>query len=53
MYLLIKAKEESDLSLFNEYRIPNEYLRVVLKGENYKVLSPVVSLMDIDFYNLN
>ncbi|MFK8008630.1 MAG: tetratricopeptide repeat protein [Saprospiraceae bacterium] len=41
-----------DLSLFEEYRIPGEYLKINLKGEKYKILSPVIPLMDVDFYNL-
>jgi len=41
-----------DLSLFEQYRIPDEYLKINLKAEKYKTLSPVFPLMDIDFYNL-
>jgi hypothetical protein len=41
-----------DLSLFEEYRIPNEYLKINLKAEKYKTLSPVFPLMEVDFYNL-
>ncbi len=41
-----------DLSLFEEYRIPNEYLKINLKAEKYRELSSVFPLMDIDFYNL-
>lgn len=41
-----------DLSPFEQYRVPNEYLRVVLKAEKYKALSPVMPLLDIDFYEL-
>ncbi len=41
-----------DLSLFEQYRIPDEYLKINLKAEKYKNLSAVFPLMDIDFYNL-
>lgn len=41
-----------DLSPFEKYRVPNEYLKVVLKAEKYKTLSPVVPLLGVDFYNL-
>ncbi len=41
-----------DLSLFEEYRIPNEYLKVTLKAEKYRTLSDVFPLMEVDFYNL-
>lgn len=41
-----------DLSPFEKYRISDEYLKVNLKGEKYKSLSPVIPLLNIDFYNL-
>ena len=41
-----------DLSPMEQYRVPNEYLRVMLKAENYEALSPVMPLLDIDFYDL-
>ena len=41
-----------DLSPFERFRIPNEYIRVVLKAEKYRALSPVVPLLDVDFYNM-
>ncbi|MEL7421942.1 MAG: tetratricopeptide repeat protein [Bacteroidota bacterium] len=41
-----------DLSPFEQYRIPNEYTRIVLKAEKYRALSQVFPLMDVDFYNL-
>lgn len=41
-----------DLSLFEEYRIPNEYLKITLKAEKYRTLSEVFPIMDVDFYNL-
>ena len=48
----VKEVSGFDLSPFEQYRIPNEYLRVVLKAEKYKALSPVMPLLDIDFYQL-
>lgn len=41
-----------DLSPFEQYRIPDEYFRVILRAEKYRTLSPVVPLMDVDFYQL-
>lgn len=41
-----------DLSPFEQFRVPNEYLKVVLKAEKYKTLSPVMPLLDVDFYQL-
>lgn len=41
-----------DLSTFEQFRIPNEYLKINLKAEKYKELSPVFPLMDIDCYQL-
>lgn len=41
-----------DLSPFEQYRIPEEYLKITLKAEKYKVLSPVISLLEVDFYDL-
>lgn len=48
----VKEVSGFDLSPFEQYRIPNEYLKVVLKAEKYKALSPVMPLLDIDFYQL-
>lgn len=41
-----------DLSPFEQFRIPDEYFRIILKAENYQELSPVIPLMTIDFYQL-
>jgi tetratricopeptide (TPR) repeat protein len=41
-----------DLSFFEQFRIPEEYLKINLKAEKYKTLSPIIPLLDIDFYNL-
>ena len=41
-----------DLSPFETFRVPDTYLRVNLSGEKYRPLSPVIPLLDIDFYNL-
>lgn len=41
-----------DLSPFEQFRISDEYFRIILKAENYRVLSPVIPLMTIDFYQL-
>lgn len=48
----IKEISGFDLSPFEKYRIPDEYLKINLKGEKYKTLSPILPLLDIDFYNL-
>jgi hypothetical protein len=41
-----------DLSPFEQFRISDEYFRIILKAENYRVLSPVIPLMKVDFYQL-
>lgn len=41
-----------DLSPFDKYRIPGEYIKINLKAEKHKVLSPIISLFEVDFYNL-
>ncbi|WP_367392709.1 tetratricopeptide repeat protein [Lewinella sp. LCG006] len=41
-----------DLSPFEQFRISDEYFRIILKAENYQVLSPVIPLMKVDFYKL-
>ena len=41
----VKEISGFDLSPFEQYRIPNEYLKVVLKAEKYKALSPVMPLL--------
>lgn len=41
-----------DLSPFEQFRIPDEYFRIILKAENYQELSPVIPLMTVDFYEL-
>ncbi|MFT5168980.1 MAG: tetratricopeptide (TPR) repeat protein [Saprospiraceae bacterium] len=41
-----------DLSFFEQFRIPEEYLKINLKAEKHKILSPIIPLLDIDFYNL-
>ena len=41
-----------DLSAFEQFRISDEYFRIILKAENYRVLSPVIPLMTVDFYHL-
>lgn len=41
-----------DLSPFEQFRISDEYFRIILKAENYRVLSPVIPLMTVDFYQL-
>ncbi|MEO1628192.1 MAG: 50S ribosomal protein L11 methyltransferase, partial [Bacteroidota bacterium] len=41
-----------DLSAFDRFRVPNEYIRIDLGAEDYKPLSDVVQFEDIDFYNM-
>jgi tetratricopeptide (TPR) repeat protein len=41
-----------DLSPFEQFRISDEYFRIILKAENYQVLSPIIPLMTVDFYQL-
>ena len=48
----VKEISGFDLSPFEQYRIPNEYSRIVLKAEKYRALSEVFPLLEVDFYNL-
>jgi tetratricopeptide (TPR) repeat protein len=41
-----------DLSPFEQYRVPNEYLKIILKAEKYQPLSPIQPIMALDFYHL-
>ncbi|MFK8104918.1 MAG: tetratricopeptide repeat protein [Saprospiraceae bacterium] len=41
-----------DLSPFEKYRIPDEYIKINLKAEKYRALTPVQPLWELDFYNL-
>ena len=41
-----------DLSAFEQFRIPNEYIRIELSSEQYRPLSEVIPLEEIDFYKL-
>lgn len=41
-----------DLSPFEQYRIPDEYFRVILRAEKHRPLSAVIPLLEVDFYNL-
>lgn len=41
-----------DLSPFEQYRIPDEYFKIILKAEKHQVLSSVTPLQEIDFYQL-
>ena len=41
-----------DLSAFDKFRIPNEYMTIHLNNENHTVLSDIFSITEFDFYNL-
>ena len=41
-----------DLSAFDKFRAPNEYIQIHLQTEKYTTLSEVVPFLEIDFYNL-
>ena len=48
----VKEISGFDLSPFEQYRIPNEYTRIVLKAEKYRALSEIFPLLEVDFYDL-
>jgi predicted RNA methylase len=48
----VKEISGFNLSPFEQYRIPDEYIRITLKAEKYRILSPVTKIIDFDFYNL-